>query len=71
LQRDDGLTADERNLSVELAAEKEQKNAKDVLLTEAARILSDEIDLQKQSNTRFADRVGEPVVREAGKVRAK
>lgn len=71
LQRDDGLTADERNLTVELAAEKEQKNAKDVLLGEAARILSDEIDLQKQGNTRFADRVGEAGVKEAGKVRVK
>jgi carboxyl-terminal processing protease len=40
---DDGLQADERNLAVELAAEKVRKNAKDVLLDEAVSILSDEV----------------------------
>lgn len=40
---DDGLQADERNLANELAAEKVRKNAKDVLLNEAAHILSDEV----------------------------
>ncbi len=43
--RDDGLQADERNLSKELAAEKVRKNAKDVLLDEAVHILSDEVAL--------------------------
>ncbi len=45
--RDDGLQANERNLSAELAAEKAQKGEKDVLLNEAAHILSDEVDLLK------------------------
>ena len=45
--RDDGLRADERNLTNELAAEKAQKNAKDVLLDEAVHILSDEAGLLK------------------------
>ena len=45
--QDDGLQADERNLSNELAAEKARKNAKDVLLDEAVHILSDEVALLK------------------------
>lgn len=45
--RDDGLQASERSLSAELAAEKAQKNAKDVLLDEAVHILGDEVDLIK------------------------
>jgi carboxyl-terminal processing protease len=45
--KDDGLQAGERSLSAELAAEKAQKKAKDVLLDEAVHILSDEIDLLK------------------------
>ncbi len=71
LQRDDGLVADERNLSAELAAEKEQKNAKDVLLTEAVHILSDEVDMQKQSNTKIAGRFNETVVKVPAKSVAK
>jgi carboxyl-terminal processing protease len=54
--RDDGLQANERNLTVELAAEKAQKDAKDVLLDEAVHILSDEVDLLK-TDTRLAARV--------------
>lgn len=54
--RDDGLQVNERNLTVELAAEKAAKDAKDVLLTEAAHILSDEVDLLK-TDTRLAARV--------------
>jgi len=50
---DDGLQANERSLSADLAAEKAQKNAKDVLLNEAAQILSDQSDLIK-GNTKFA-----------------
>lgn len=53
--RDDGLQANERSLSAELAAEKSQKNAKDVLLEEAVHILSDEVDLIKTSS-KFAVR---------------
>lgn len=46
---DDGLQADERKLSTELANEKVRKNAKDVLLIEATRILGDEVGLLKTS----------------------
>ncbi len=48
-RRDDGLQADERNLTNELAAEKARKNAKDVLLNEAAHILSDGVAVLKTS----------------------
>jgi len=54
-QRDDGLQANERNLAVELAAEKARKNAKDVWLHEAAHILGDEVVLL-ESGARFAAR---------------
>ncbi|MBP1884536.1 carboxy terminal-processing peptidase [Sinorhizobium mexicanum] len=43
---DDGLNADERSLSADIALENARKNAKDVLLHEAAAILADEADLQ-------------------------
>lgn len=43
---DDGLQADERSLSAELALENARKNAKDILLNEAAAILADQADLQ-------------------------
>ncbi len=43
--QDDGLQANERSLSADIAAEKARKNAKDVLLNEAAYILCDEADL--------------------------
>ena len=46
-RQDDGLQADERNLANELAAEKARKNAKDVLLNEAVRILGDEVGILK------------------------
>lgn len=52
-RQDDGLQANERSLSADLAAEKAQKNAKDVLLNETAQILGDESDLLK-ANTKFA-----------------
>lgn len=45
--QDDGLQADERNLTKELAAEKTKKSAKDVLLNEAVNILGDQVALQK------------------------
>ena len=58
-QHDDGLLAEERNLESELAAEKEQKNAKDVLLAEAVKVMADEVDLQKHAaNPKLAERVG-------------
>jgi carboxyl-terminal processing protease len=53
--RDDGLQANERNLIKDLAAEKAGKNAKDVLLTEAVRILGDEVGLLKPGAS-FASR---------------
>ncbi|MBM7043888.1 carboxy terminal-processing peptidase [Rhizobium lusitanum] len=43
---DDGLQANERSLSADIAIEKARKNAKDVQLNEAAAILADEADLQ-------------------------
>jgi carboxyl-terminal processing protease len=54
--RDDGLQASERSLTSELAAEKAVKEAKDVLLIEAAHIMSDEVDLLR-SDTRMASRL--------------
>jgi carboxyl-terminal processing protease len=45
--RDDGLQADERDLTTQLAVEKAQKDEKDVLLNEAAHILGDEVYLLK------------------------
>jgi carboxyl-terminal processing protease len=45
--QDDGLQSSERNLDVDLAIEKANKNAKDVLLDEAVHILSDEVGLLK------------------------
>ncbi len=54
--KDDGLQANERNLTTELAAEKAAKDAKDVLLIEAAHIMGDEVDLLK-SDTRMASRL--------------
>jgi carboxyl-terminal processing protease len=54
-RQDDGLMADERNLTAELAAEKAAKNAKDVLLQEAVHILSDETGMLK-TDTRMASR---------------
>ncbi|MFD2367218.1 carboxy terminal-processing peptidase [Pseudoduganella sp. GCM10020061] len=53
---DDGLQGDERSLQAELAAEAAAKNAKDVLLNEAANILADEVALLK-TDARMASRV--------------
>ncbi|MGO6679236.1 carboxy terminal-processing peptidase [Rhizobium leguminosarum] len=44
---DDGLEAGERSLSADIAIENARKNAKDVLLDEAAAIVADEADLQQ------------------------
>jgi len=46
-RQDDGLQADERDLSNDLAEEKARKDAKDILLDEAAHILSDQVGLLK------------------------
>jgi carboxyl-terminal processing protease len=45
--QDDGMLSSERNLSADLAIETANKNAKDILLNEAAHVLSDEIGLLK------------------------
>jgi carboxyl-terminal processing protease len=50
---DDGLQADERNLANELAAEHAHKAAKDILLSEAVHILSDEVGLVKLPSARL------------------
>jgi carboxyl-terminal processing protease len=52
---DDGLMADERNLAADLAAEKAAKEAKDVILLEAAHVLSDEVAMLK-TDSRLAMR---------------
>ncbi|EPE98302.1 carboxy terminal-processing peptidase [Rhizobium grahamii] len=46
---DDGLQANERSLSADIAMENARKKAKDVLLNEAAAILSDEADLKESA----------------------
>ncbi|MDL2405774.1 carboxy terminal-processing peptidase [Rhizobium calliandrae] len=43
---DDGLEANERSLSADIAIENARRNAKDVLLNETASIVADEADLQ-------------------------
>lgn len=53
--QDDGLQADERSLSSDLAAAEKRKSAKDIQLDEAARILGDEAGLLK-SNALLAAR---------------
>jgi len=47
MSQDDGLQSNERNLEADLAMENRRKNAKDILLNEAAHILSDEARLLK------------------------
>ncbi len=47
--QDDGLQSSERNLATDLALEKARKNAKDVLLDEAAHILGDEVDMLRNN----------------------
>lgn len=48
-REDDGLHANERNIAADLAEEKARKDAKDVLLVEAAHILGNEVDLLEQA----------------------
>ena len=45
--QDDGLQAEERQLTNDQAKKKERDKARDVLLTEAASILGDEVGLLK------------------------
>jgi carboxyl-terminal processing protease len=45
--QDDGLQTNERNLTRDLEIEKIRKSSKDILLNEAANVLSDEINLAK------------------------
>lgn len=47
LSEDDGMQSDERSLKADIALENTRKNAKDVLLNEAAAIVADDVDLQK------------------------
>jgi carboxyl-terminal processing protease len=51
--QDDGMLSSERNLSADLAIENANKNVRDILLNEAAHILSDEAGLLK-TNSRLA-----------------
>lgn len=46
--QDDGLQSNERSLSVDVAIENARKNEKDVLRSEAAAIVADEVDLSKR-----------------------
>ncbi|MFJ6321620.1 MULTISPECIES: carboxy terminal-processing peptidase [unclassified Rhizobium] len=55
---DDGLQANERSLSADIALEKARKNAKDVLLNEAATIVADEANLQSSVSKTTAQRSG-------------
>ena len=55
---DDGLQADERSLSADIAIEDARKNAKDVLLKEAASILADAADLQEGGSKAATERLG-------------
>ncbi|MDO9191923.1 MAG: carboxy terminal-processing peptidase, partial [Undibacterium sp.] len=68
VSQDDGLQANERSLSSELAAEKARKDAKDILLDEAAHILGDSVDLVK-SNRKLAERVISSFTRKNAEVR--
>jgi carboxyl-terminal processing protease len=54
--QDDGLQSNERKLDADLAIEKANKDAKDVLLNEASHILSDEVGLLK-ANPKLAESI--------------
>ncbi|HEY0180632.1 MAG TPA: carboxy terminal-processing peptidase [Dokdonella sp.] len=54
--QDDGLQPDERSLSSDLKREKEAKDKRDVVLDEAAHVLTDEVDLIR-TDTKLAARV--------------
>ena len=52
--RDDGLQSNERNIDADLAIEKARTDATDILLNEAAHILSDEVQLPSANAKRVA-----------------
>jgi carboxyl-terminal processing protease len=54
--QDDGMLSSERDPSADLAIENANKNAKDILLNEAAHVVSDEAGLLK-ANPRLADNI--------------
>lgn len=53
---DDGLQADERSIAKDLEREEQRKAKRDIVLNEAAQILSDEVDLVR-GDTKLAARV--------------
>ncbi|MCB1577348.1 MAG: carboxy terminal-processing peptidase, partial [Xanthomonadales bacterium] len=53
---DDGLQPDERSIAKDLAREEQRKARRDIVLNEAAQVLSDEIDLIR-SNTKLAAQI--------------
>jgi carboxyl-terminal processing protease len=53
---DDGLQPDERSIAKDLAREEQRKARPDIVLNEAAQVLSDEIDLIR-SNTKLAAQI--------------
>jgi carboxyl-terminal processing protease len=54
--QDEGMLSGERNFSADLARDDANENAKDILLNEAAHILSDEIGLLKADSRLAASR---------------
>jgi carboxyl-terminal processing protease len=54
--QDDGMLSSERDLSADLAIQNANKDAKDILLNEAAHVVSDEAGLLK-ANPRLADNI--------------
>ena len=60
--QDDGLQPNERNLAADIAREKSRDNAKDIFLSEAANILSDEVGLLKTNAKLVASALPKAVV---------
>ena len=54
--QDDGMLSSERNLSADLAIDNANRNAKDILLNEAAHVISDEAGLLL-ANPRLAENI--------------
>lgn len=68
--RDDGLLRDERSLKEELAAEAERKTRRDILKEEAAHVVADFTQLQRNASTRTATDAGGTVQPPRGAERA-
>ncbi|MPM76443.1 hypothetical protein SDC9_123441 [bioreactor metagenome] len=68
--RDDGLLRDERSLKEELAAEAERKTRRDILKEEAAHVVADFAQLQRNASTRTATDAGGTVQPPRGAERA-